>query len=74
MINPAGDVYPCLSIKIGNVKDKKIKELFNNPKYCCFRKNLKATGGTFGACQMCCELELKTGEKNEQNFNINPSI
>ena len=59
MINPAGDVYPCLSMKIGNVKENSIKELFNKPAYCCFRKNLKASGGTFGACQMCCELEPK---------------
>lgn len=58
-INPEGFVYPCLSQKIGNVKDKSIKEIFNAPNYCCFRKNLKANGGTFGACQMCCELELK---------------
>lgn len=59
MINPEGYVYPCLSQKIGNVKEKSLKELFNAPHYCCFRKNLKASGGTFGACQMCCELELK---------------
>jgi len=59
MINPEGFVYPCLSQKIGNVRDKTLKELFNAPHYCCFRKNLKASGGTFGACQMCCELELK---------------
>ena len=59
MINPEGFVYPCLSQKIGNVKDKSLKELFNAPHYCCFRKNLKASGGTFGACQMCCELEVK---------------
>lgn len=59
MINPEGFVYPCLSMKIGNVKDKTLKQLFNDPKYCCFRKNLKANGGTFGACQLCCELELK---------------
>ncbi len=59
MINPEGFVYPCLSLKIGNVKDKPIKELFNSPQYCCFRKNLKASGGTFGACQFCCELKLK---------------
>lgn len=58
-INPEGFVYPCLSQKIGNVKEKSIKELFNTPNYCCFRKNLKASGGTFGACQMCCELEPK---------------
>lgn len=59
MINPEGFVYPCLSQKIGNVKDKSLKELFNSPHYCCFRKNLKASGGTFGACQMCCELTPK---------------
>lgn len=59
MINPEGFVYPCLSQKIGNVKEKSLKELFNAPNYCCFRKNLKASGGTFGACQMCCELVTK---------------
>ena len=58
-INPEGFVYPCLSQKIGNVKDMPVKELFNLPAYCCFRKNLKANGGTFGACQMCCELQVK---------------
>ena len=59
MINPEGYIYPCLSQKIGNIKDKPLKELFNSPQYCCFRKNLKASGGTFGACQMCCELSVK---------------
>jgi MoaA/NifB/PqqE/SkfB family radical SAM enzyme len=58
MINPQGDVYPCLSLKIGNVRDKKIKEVFNMPKYCCFRKNLKYSK-VFEACQMCCELCVK---------------
>ena len=59
MINPEGDIYPCLSMKIGNVRENSIKELFNKPHYCCFRKNLKASSGVFGACQMCCELEPK---------------
>lgn len=58
MINPSGDVYPCLSQKIGNVKDMSLKEVFNLPHYCCFRKNLKAAK-VFGACQMCCELCVK---------------
>ena len=57
-ITPSGDVYPCLSQKIGNIKDYAIKDVFNLPKYCCFRKNLKASK-VFGACQRCCELELK---------------
>lgn len=58
MINPQGDVYPCLSLNVGNVREKSIKEVFNSPKYCCFRKNLKASG-VFEACQMCCELAAK---------------
>ena len=58
MINPSGDVYPCLSQRIGNIKEKSIKEIFNMPHYRCFRKNLKVSK-VFGACQMCCELRLK---------------
>lgn len=58
MITPSGDVYPCLSQKIGNVKDMSVKDVFNMPHYRCFRKNLKASG-VFGACQMCCELCVK---------------
>lgn len=58
MINPQGDVYPCLSLKIGNLREKSLKEVFNMPKYCCFRKNLKASK-VFEACQMCCELRVK---------------
>ncbi len=57
-ITPEGNVYPCLSQKIGNIKEHSIKEIFNLPNYCCFRKNLKVSK-VFGACQMCCELELK---------------
>ncbi len=58
MINPSGDVYPCLSFKIGNVKEKTIKEIFNLPKYKCFRKNLKISK-SFSSCQLCCELKVK---------------
>ena len=58
MITPAGDIYPCLSQKIGNVKEIPLKEAFNLPAYRCFRKNLKASK-VFGACQMCCELCVK---------------
>ncbi len=58
MINPCGDIYPCLSQKIGNVKGMPLKDAFNLPNYRCFRKNLKASR-VFGACQMCCELSVK---------------
>lgn len=58
MINPQGDVYPCLSLKVGNIRDNSLKDVFNMTKYCCFRKNLKASK-VFEACQMCCELKVK---------------
>lgn len=58
MINPQGDVYPCLSLKIGNVRESSLKEVLNMPKYRCFRKNLKASS-VFESCQMCCELCVK---------------
>lgn len=58
IINPSGDVYPCLSCKMGNLKEKTLKEIINGTKYCCFRKNLKYSK-LFSSCQMCCELKVK---------------
>ncbi|MFA6989592.1 MAG: radical SAM protein, partial [Candidatus Gastranaerophilaceae bacterium] len=58
IINPEGDMYPCLSYKIGNIKTKPLKEIWNSPNYNCFRKNLH-TRKVFNACQMCCELTPK---------------
>ncbi len=58
IINPSGDVYPCLSYKMGNLKEQSLKEIINNTKYCCFRKNLKYSK-LFSSCQMCCELTPK---------------
>lgn len=58
MINPQGDVYPCLSLNIGNVKNMGLKEVYNLPKFRCFRKNLQCSK-LFTSCQMCCELKVK---------------
>ena len=58
IINPMGDIYPCLSYKMGNIKEQNLKDIINNPNYCCFRKNLKHSK-VFNACQMCCELKVK---------------
>ena len=59
IINPMGDIYPCLSCKMGNIKEQKLIEIINNPKYRCFRKNLKYSK-VFNSCQMCCELKVKS--------------
>lgn len=58
IINPKGDVYPCLSVKMGNIKEQKLIDIINNPLYRCFRKNLKYSK-VFNSCQMCCELKVK---------------
>lgn len=58
IINPRGEVYPCLSCKMGSLKEQNLKEIMNNPKYRCFRKNLSYSK-LFSACQMCCELRVK---------------
>ncbi|MBQ4122429.1 radical SAM protein [bacterium] len=54
-ITPKGDIYPCLSYKIANLKEKTLKEAINVPKFKCFRKNLYHSQ-VFNACQMCCDL------------------
>ena len=58
IINPKGDVYPCLSVKMGNIKEQKLIDIINNPKYRCFRKNLKYSK-IFSSCQMCCEAKIQ---------------
>ena len=60
-INPEGIIYPCLSVAMGSLKEKSLKEIINEPRYKCFRKNLKASK-LFTACQLCCEAYPKTEE------------
>ncbi|MBR1617320.1 SPASM domain-containing protein [bacterium] len=57
-INPVGDIYPCLSYKMGNVKENSIKEILSNQKYKAFLENLK-NKKLFMSCSMCHELTLK---------------
>jgi MoaA/NifB/PqqE/SkfB family radical SAM enzyme len=63
-INPEGNVYPCLSYKIGSVKEQQIMDIINSPKFRCFRKNLYASK-IFTSCQLCCEAypKAKNSEK-----------
>lgn len=54
-ITPEGFLYPCLSIKAGNLKEMSLKEAINTPAFKCFRKNLYHSK-VFNSCQMCCDL------------------
>ncbi len=57
-ITPEGDLYPCLSYKLGNIRGKNIQKVLNSPKYKEFRENLKKYK-IFNACQLCCDAYLK---------------
>ena len=57
-ITPEGDVYPCLSVNMGNVKGKKIQDVLNSEKYKNFRKHLKSDK-VYSACQLCCDTYPK---------------
>lgn len=54
-INPEGSVYPCMPLKIGNVRDNRLSEIINNDKFKNFRKSLKEHK-VFKPCNLCCDL------------------
>ncbi len=58
LITPQGNVYPCLSYKIGNVRKTPISEVWNSERFIEFRRRLKEQG-MFNACQACCQLKVK---------------
>ncbi|MBI4709160.1 MAG: radical SAM protein [Candidatus Portnoybacteria bacterium] len=58
IINPEGEIYPCLSFKIGNVRNSSFMEVWNNKRFISFRRNLRKNK-VFSSCQMCCELTPK---------------
>jgi len=57
-INPEGNVYPCLSVNMGSVREKPLMAIINSPEFIKFREQLKKEK-LFTACQMCCEPHFK---------------
>ena len=54
-INPEGNVYPCMPINMGSVKEQKLSEIINNEKFINFRKAIKKYK-VFKPCNLCCDL------------------
>lgn len=54
-ISATGDVYPCLSIKMGNVREQSFTQIWNGKKFVNFRKSLIKLK-LFPACVGCCYL------------------
>lgn len=54
-VAPGGDLFPCISLNIGNVKNTHILKLWNSEKMRQFRLKLKKNS-IFPACHGCCNL------------------
>ncbi|MBL7931195.1 MAG: radical SAM protein [Bacteroidia bacterium] len=58
MIKSNGDVIPahgrCYNLKIGNLYDSTLRDIWNSPVISRFRKDLNTSGGLLPACSRCC--------------------
>ncbi len=61
-VGPHGDVFPCYSYSMGNLKEKSVKEVWNGDKYRAFRKELKSAG-VFPGCVGCCVMKPKSSRR-----------
>ena len=57
-IGPYGDVFPCFSYNMGNVKKNTLMEIWNGERYKKFRKQLRQAG-IFRGCVGCCMISYK---------------
>lgn len=57
-INTDGDVYPCLAVKMGNIHDNSLRDIFFGEKFEHFKDDLKNLG-TFPSCSRCGYLKLR---------------
>lgn len=57
-IGRKGDVYPCWIVKIGNIRENSLKEIWNNQTIRGFRQTCQKK--LFAMCPGCCFLEHKS--------------
>jgi len=58
-IMPNGDVMTCrdfVDVKVGNINENHLLDIWNNQKFVDFRKLLIKNGGTLPQCSRCCGL------------------
>jgi MoaA/NifB/PqqE/SkfB family radical SAM enzyme len=56
-IAPDGDVFPCVRIKMGNIKNDSIRSIWNAEPFTRIRKRIRERG-VFARCKRCCHLGL----------------
>jgi len=63
MIKSNGDVIPahgrCYNLKIGNLYEGSLKEIWNSATVAEFRKKVTAEGGLLPGCSRCCSAFIK---------------
>ena len=59
-IAPYGEVYPCFSYPMGNVRRQSLREIWNGEPYRSFRRNLRRAGA-YPGCVGCCVVDHKRG-------------
>jgi radical SAM protein with 4Fe4S-binding SPASM domain len=59
-IGPYGDVFPCYSYNMGNVRKNSLMEIWNGEKYRKFRQQLRQAG-VWRGCIGCCMISYKEG-------------
>lgn len=57
-ITATGNLYPCLSLNLGNMKEESFNKIWNGKKICQFRNRLKKAK-LFPSCLGCCYLKQK---------------
>jgi MoaA/NifB/PqqE/SkfB family radical SAM enzyme len=57
-VSPYGEVFPCLSLNVGNIKEQSLRQIWNGQKMRDFRRQLKKNT-LYQACHGCCNLRFK---------------
>jgi radical SAM protein with 4Fe4S-binding SPASM domain len=60
-VGPYGDVYPCFSYRMGNVREQRLMAIWNGAAYRRFRRELKAAR-IFPGCAGCCVMRYRGGD------------
>jgi len=63
-VSAYGDVYPCLSIKLGSMIQESMNSIWNGERFVNFRNQLRKDK-IFPHCLYCCYLKYKGGHRDD---------
>lgn len=62
-VGPYGDLFPCFSIPMGNIRESSFMDIWNGRKYRLFRKALQKHGAFPGCIGCCMASPSRSGKK-----------